>query len=223
MSHRGRFPVLLAFALIAGCTSAGDVAGPREGSVLSAVRSMASIAEPTNMVRCEFGVRSPGESTFRTYVGRFQVDPSLTDVRNRRARFRIPKRPSVSDPTRVVACEIPDSPGADAYFARVFRASAAELSTASISLPPTSSSARVTTVSATMDGECPPEALQCDYTGSGEWEGPAPTDADIAEGSVYQAPTEALRSVRWATGRPIATTGPCTQSGQDHFGCAGTT
>lgn len=180
MTSIGRFSVLVAVVLVAGCTSAGDVAGPREGSALSAVRSMASIAEPMNVVRCEFGVRSLGESAFRTYVARFQVDPSLTEVRNRRVRFTIPRREAVSDPTRVVACEIPDTPGAGAYFARVFRATAEELSPASVSLTPTSLSARVTTASATMDGECPPEAIQCDYTGSGEWEGPAPTDGDIA-------------------------------------------
>lgn len=142
---------------------------------LAALRSMAPVAEPAGFVRCEIGKRA-ADGSYRTFLARFRVDERLQSAANRRNRFYLPKESAATDPLVVVACEIPSTAAAEEYFNQIFKSIVAAKPNNGInSLSSTTSDFKFGTAGLMDEGDCPPEALQCDITSGGEWDGPPPT------------------------------------------------
>ena len=150
-----------------------------------AARSTQSIPQPADFVRCEIANRSP-DGSYRTFVAGFRIEKSLQHGSNNRVRYTLPREAEQPDPSNIVACEIPATPAAEAYFNRVFKAAERSSEKGFSTLPdaPSMPQAVATAMRAYMLEECPPEAVQCD-PGSGEWPGPPSSEPDIPAGPVY--------------------------------------
>src|SRR5262249_12785695 len=163
-------------------------------------------AQQRDTVRCEIAKLRPN-GTYDDRVARFLLGPEFLDPSGLRVKFAVRTWPAnSSDPTRIVTCEIPNTPAALHRFQSMFGVDdgahtsldIVAQSGRSMMLGPLSgeplASSRVTDSTAHVfddsnciiaDGctSCPDGAISCD-PGSGEWEGPAPSDPDVPSYSV---------------------------------------
>jgi hypothetical protein len=208
-----RSPWTAALAVLAVLSSActGDTAPivePRLAASRSAVAAavISTTAQKPDTVRCEIA-QLQQNGTYSDIIARFRLGPEFLNTSGEHVKFAVRNwSANSSDPSRVVACEIPNTPAALQRFQAIFGVSSGEptsdrtyvrgvqatalgplIDKPSASSRSTDSTARVfdetTCIIADGCSSCPDGAISCD-SGTGEWEGPGPSDSDLPSYSV---------------------------------------
>ena len=204
---RNQFVSLAALLLVAGALSACSDDSSRLDPVTAPTGRAAAFSrggslDARDTVSCEIAKLMP-DGSYRDKAAKFLVSGDLTSPTGERANVALHDSPKKgADPTRVVACQLPNTVAAMAWLAATFHeasdsvsnfgkasatvdyAPAAALPGARPRLPSGDSTAHSLDC-ITLDGcsDCPETAISCD-PGTGEWEGPAPSDPDQPQFSI---------------------------------------